>query len=81
MYVQESVYDQFVEEVKKHVADLRAKVGDPSKDGVEGGPLVSKSQRDKVWGFIQSGKDEGATVVSGGEQWNGQGFYIVPTGK
>jgi aldehyde dehydrogenase (NAD+) len=41
-------------------------VGDPLKDGVKVGPLVSKAQFDRVQGYIRKGVEEGATLVSGG---------------
>ena len=41
-------------------------VGDPLKDGVKVGPLVSKAQFDRVQGYINQGVEEGATLVSGG---------------
>jgi aldehyde dehydrogenase (NAD+) len=41
-------------------------VGDPLKDGVKVGPLVSKAQFDRVQGYIRKGVEEGATLVAGG---------------
>jgi aldehyde dehydrogenase (NAD+) len=41
-------------------------VGDPLKDGVKVGPLVSKAQFERVQGYIRKGIDEGATLVAGG---------------
>lgn len=40
---------------------------------------VSKSQYDKVWGFIEAGKREGAKVVLGGQRRTGKGFFVDPT--
>jgi len=79
VYVQASIYDQFVEKVVERAQAFAKKVGDPFHEATEGGPLISEVQRDKVWGYIESGKSEGAKTLTGGEKWNGNGFYIVPT--
>lgn len=34
-----------------------------------------------MWGYIQSGVNEGAKAIVGGKGWDGKGFYILPTGK
>ena len=41
-------------------------IGDPLKDGIKVGPLVSKAQFDRVQGYIRKGIEEGATLVAGG---------------
>jgi len=41
-------------------------VGDPQKDGVKVGPLVSKAQFERVQGYIRKGIEEGATLLAGG---------------
>ena len=48
----------------------RRKVGDPFDSSVEQGPQVDESQFDKVMGYIDSGKAEGAKLVCGG--WTGR---------
>ena len=42
---------------------------------------VSKGQYDRVWGYIESGKAEGAQVLIGGEKRNSKGYYVDPTSK
>jgi aldehyde dehydrogenase (NAD+) len=56
-------------------------IGDPLDPGVDIGPLVSARQRDRVLDYIQRGKAEGATVVTGGGVPAGQsrGWYVAPT--
>lgn len=56
-------------------------MGPGSQDDAAGGPVVSKSQFDKVNGYIESGKSEGAKVAYGGDRWKGKGFFIEPTSK
>jgi aldehyde dehydrogenase (NAD+) len=81
--VQDSVYDKFVEAFKKQVQEVSV-VGDPFAETTFQGPQVTKVQYERVLGFIKSGKDEGATLVSGGEAFtkgttSGKGFFITPT--
>ena len=56
--------------------------GDPFQKGSRLGPLVSATQRDRVRGFIQTGIDEGATLVAGGTAAPDgleQGYFVQPT--
>ena len=79
--VQDTVYDQFCDEFKKQVQSV-SKVGDPFHDETFQGPQVTKAQYEKVLGYIESGKSEGATLATGGEAYkdvNGKGFFISPT--
>lgn len=80
--VHESVYDKFVSTFKEVVTST-SKVGDPFADDTYQGPQVTKAQYDRVLSYIESGKSEGATLVSGGEPFKnidgGCGFFIAPT--
>jgi aldehyde dehydrogenase (NAD+) len=42
---------------------------------------ISKVQYDRVWGYIEHGKAEGAKVILGGEKRPGKGFYVDPTSE
>ncbi|TVY86536.1 Aldehyde dehydrogenase [Lachnellula willkommii] len=81
--VQESIYDSFVSAFKDHVQEVSV-VGDPFAATTFQGPQVTRAQYERVLSFVQAGKDEGATLVSGGEAFakehaNGKGFFITPT--
>lgn len=79
--VQDKVYDKFVDMFKEQVKSV-SKVGDPFKDETFQGPQVTKAQYEKVLGYIDSGKSEGATLATGGEAYkdvDGKGFFIAPT--
>lgn len=80
MYVHEDIYDKFVDAYTARMAKI--KVGDNFDTSVDQGPQNSKMQFDKILGYIESGKNEGATVHLGGkacqESKNG-GYYIEPT--
>ncbi|KAG8375860.1 hypothetical protein BUALT_Bualt09G0003000 [Buddleja alternifolia] len=81
IFVQEGIYDKFVtkllEELKTWV------VGDPFDSNVNQGPQVDKKQYEKVLLYIENGKREGATLLSGGKpldtKGKGKGYYIEPT--
>jgi betaine-aldehyde dehydrogenase len=57
------------------------KVGDPFDAATQMGPLAMRRQRDRVEGYIAKGKEEGATLATGGRRPAGlnRGFYIEPT--
>ena len=79
--VQESIYDKFVDEFKEVIKSTSV-VGDPFKEETFQGPQVTKQQYEKVLGYVESGKEEGATLSTGGKPYkdlNGKGFFIEPT--
>ncbi|KIW12428.1 hypothetical protein PV08_09705 [Exophiala spinifera] len=80
--VQEGVYDKFVE-LFKEVVKSTSKVGDPFAEDTFQGPQVTKAQYERVLGYIEAGKSEGANLVSGGvphkNVGGGKGFFIEPT--
>ncbi|HJU50993.1 MAG TPA: gamma-aminobutyraldehyde dehydrogenase [Acidimicrobiia bacterium] len=57
------------------------KVGDPWNDDTFMGPLISASQRDRVAGFVDRARAEGAKVVTGGSVPEGadRGYFYSPT--
>lgn len=60
----------------------RLKVGDPSDRSTDLGPLVSKAQRDRVRGYIQTGITEGARLLVGGSEpppGLERGYFVAPT--
>ncbi|SJL01942.1 related to aldehyde dehydrogenase [Armillaria ostoyae] len=77
VYVQNSIYDKFVDILVSKVKELS--IGDGFDDKNFGGPVVSKVQYDRVWGYIEAGKQEGAKPVIGGVKRSGKGFYVEPT--
>ncbi|KAF6841072.1 putative aldehyde dehydrogenase [Colletotrichum musicola] len=79
--VQEEVYEEYVARFKQIC--IEQKVGNPFDDDTFQGPQITKAQYDKVLGYIQAGKDEGARLVTGGVPFKnvggGKGFFIEPT--
>lgn len=77
VFVEENIYDQFLE---KSVARARKRVvGDPFDPKTEQGPQVDKTQFDKVMGYIDCGRSEGATLACGGKRVGDRGYFIEPT--
>ncbi|KAI0364897.1 aldehyde dehydrogenase [Pilatotrama ljubarskyi] len=77
IFVHEKIYDEFMTRFIAHTKEL--KVGDPFDPDVFQGPQVSQQQYDRIMGYIESGKKEGAKVVTGGERLGQEGYYIKPT--
>ena len=77
LFVQESVYDEFV---SKMVAKAKSrKVGDPFDPTTEQGPQVSQEQFDRVMGYIDAGQKDGAKLLLGGKRVGDRGYFIQPT--
>jgi len=80
MLVEKSIYERAIKEAADE-ANL-IKVDHSNKKGDHIGPVVSKTQYDKIINLIQSGIDEGATLAAGGPELpNGmnKGYFIKPT--
>jgi len=75
--VQRSIYDRFVGELVSRT--MAIKVGPPSDESSEMGPLVSRQQLDTVERYVQIGKDEGAKLATGGHRLEGSGYFYEPT--
>ncbi|EKM81449.1 hypothetical protein AGABI1DRAFT_36322 [Agaricus bisporus var. burnettii JB137-S8] len=79
IYVQEGIYDQFLQGFKKSAEVLTDATGGPFEPGAQHGPQVSSLQFERVMGYINSGKTEGANVLIGGERQGNTGYFIKPT--
>ena len=79
--VEESVYDEFMEQLIDRTSKL--KIGDGLDPEVDVSPLSSQSQFDTVTGYIGIGTEEGANLVYGGHGLSGdiydEGYYVEPT--
>ncbi|HEU5138799.1 MAG TPA: aldehyde dehydrogenase family protein [Bacillales bacterium] len=81
LFVHEDIYDEFVE---KFIAQTKKlKLGDPMAKGTHVGSIINQSQLDKIHSYVESAKEEGATVVTGGEPVQPEGFedgyWYAPT--
>jgi acyl-CoA reductase-like NAD-dependent aldehyde dehydrogenase len=77
--VPQSLYEKAVEKMVGFIANV--KVGDPADASVLLGPLIRDERRVAVEEYIQSGKDEGATLAAGGKrpQHLDRGYFLEPT--
>ncbi|CAO3634158.1 unnamed protein product [Cunninghamella blakesleeana] len=77
VYIQEGIYDRFIE---KFMALIEMNnIGNPHDESTTQGPQISKTQFDRVMGYIDHGKSEGATVLTGGKRYGDKGYFIEPT--
>ncbi len=77
LYVHEKIHDKFVDKIV--ALNKTRKLGDPLDPETEQGPQVNKEQFDKILGYIDSGKKEGAQCITGGKRHGDKGFYVEPT--
>jgi phenylacetaldehyde dehydrogenase len=77
LFAHRSVYDKVVEGVARRAEALR--VGPGSEPGVNMGPLVSKSQLNRVTKFLDEGRSDGARIVTGGKRIGEKGYFLQPT--
>ncbi len=77
VYVQEGVYDEFIEKFTSAVEDL--KVGRGDEAGVNIGPMISSDAIEKVEELLGDAKQKGASVLSGGDRHELGGFFYQPT--
>ncbi|KAE8151445.1 aldehyde dehydrogenase [Aspergillus avenaceus] len=79
--VEKAVYEQFIDAFKTFTIET-SKVGDTFSETTSQGPQISKSQYERILGYIDSGVKQGARLVLGGSSargHSGKGFFIQPT--
>ncbi len=77
--VESTVHDEFVDGLRARAA--KATVGDPMDPATRLGAIVSEEQLDRVTGYIEAGKRDGANLVAGGDRVkvNGRGNFVTAT--
>ena len=75
--VERPIYDDFVQKFSELAGRLR--VGDPLDPETQVGSLISAEHREKVHGYVEQGRGEGAEVVTGGAIAEGTGAFYPPT--
>jgi phenylacetaldehyde dehydrogenase len=77
LFAHEKVFD----EIARGFEDLAAKVkiGPGIAPDTEMGPIISQKQLDRVLGYIDAGKQQGAEVVTGGKRIERDGYFVQPT--
>ncbi len=77
LFAHRSIFDQVIEGVAATAPFWAPR---PSLDAnAHAGPLVSKEQFDRVMGYIEAGKRDGASVAMGGDAPTADGYYVNPT--
>jgi alpha-ketoglutaric semialdehyde dehydrogenase len=77
IYVEAPAYDDFRGRLLARIESGR--VGDPSDPETEVGPVVNEKQLNDILEAIERGKDEGGTVVAGGERLDDDAYLLAPT--
>jgi aldehyde dehydrogenase (NAD+) len=77
IFVQRERYDEVVDKLASFSKNVS--MGDPFDRKSTIGPLVSREQFDRVKGYLDVGKKEGAKVAAGGEAGVGKGYFVNPT--
>jgi aldehyde dehydrogenase (NAD+) len=77
--VERAVYDDFVGQLAARAEKMT--VGDPMEPTTRLGAIVSEEQLDRVMGYVDAGRREGARLVTGGERTtvNGKGNFVTAT--
>ncbi|WP_277183963.1 aldehyde dehydrogenase family protein [Caballeronia sp. BR00000012568055] len=77
LLVQRSIYDQFVAMVSTGAKKI--KVGAPTDDATEVGPICNRTQYEHVMKMIASGVEAGATLTAGTAEKSDGGYFVAPT--
>ncbi|MHB2017764.1 MAG: aldehyde dehydrogenase family protein [Candidatus Xenobia bacterium] len=77
LLVEASIHDEFVQKLVAQAA--KHAPGDPLNPKTRMGPLVSKAQMERVLGYVEKGRQEGATLATGGTRAFDKGWFVQPT--
>ncbi|KAI2638356.1 aldehyde dehydrogenase [Xylaria nigripes] len=78
VYVQEGIYDRFLQGYKRAMEERGNAAGDPDESETLMGPVVDKLQFNRVMGFLERGRTQG-TLLTGGSRIGDKGFFVQPT--
>jgi aldehyde dehydrogenase (NAD+) len=77
LFVEDRVREEFVGKLAEKSKQRR--IGDPLDPKTEQGPQVSQEQMDKILGYVDSGRNQGAKLVVGGKRVGESGYFVEPT--
>ncbi len=81
LFLPERLHDEFLDRLVQKTERLR--LGDPMDPSTDMGPVISGRQRDRILGYIRSGIEEGARLMTGGAEPPAMepagGFFVRPT--
>jgi phenylacetaldehyde dehydrogenase len=77
VFVEDAIYDEVLAGLIKYATEL--KIGPAFDDSTQLGPVITKEHLDKVMGLLETGRAEGARVLTGGQTVSRPGFFMQPT--
>lgn len=77
LYTHPDVFDQVIEGVADIARNIR--LGRGTDPQTQMGPVISSQQLDRITGYIETGQQQGATLLSGGGRPSGAGYFVEPT--
>ena len=78
LYVQRGIYNEVVERLSAYADEMTC--GHPMAADTQLGPVVSRRQLDKIHGFLEAAREQGASINTGRRtELPGRGFYVAPT--
>jgi len=77
LFLQDKIHDKVMDKLVSKTKKI--KVGDPFDPKTEMGAQVSEEQFNKILGYIDAGKEEGAQVKCGGSRHGTKGYFVKPT--
>lgn len=77
LFVEDQAFEKVLDGVSGVAQSLR--IGDGFEVSTQMGPLVSETHLNRVMGYVDSGRADGARVVTGGQRRGGHGYFVEPT--
>ena len=77
LFVQQGRFEEVVEGVVQIAKSI--KLGPGMEEGTQMGPLVSDEQLRRVTGYLEPGREDGATALAGGVRYGDKGYFVEPT--
>lgn len=77
LFVEKDIFEEVTQGIAAAAKNI--KLGFGLDAGTQMGPLVSQEQLERVTGYLESGKNEGATVLTGGARHGDAGYFVQPT--
>jgi aminomuconate-semialdehyde/2-hydroxymuconate-6-semialdehyde dehydrogenase len=77
IFVERPIYASFVDRFAAAAKQLR--IGDPLDEATDVGAVISEAHLRKITGYIELAKQEGGTIVAGGNRVNRKGYFVEPT--
>ena len=76
IFVERSIHDEFVDRFVAATKQLR--IGDPGDPSTDVGALISAAHLEKVTGYVKLAREEGGSVVTGGNRVDRRGYFVEP---